>query len=160
MTWVEDIIGIAKPCTTERLHVNRKVFVDSNILIYAHDYREPDKQKIAIEALDKLWAQKVGVLSMQVLQEFYFNVTRKIVPPLPKPTAREIIDDFTPWCIEISPKEIASAFRIEDTAKISFWDALIVASALKSGATEILSEDMNPGQTIAGVRIINPFAEN
>ena len=95
---------------------------------------------------------------MQVLQEFYNIATRKIASPLPKPIAREVIERLSPWCIETTPVEIVSAFRIEDTAKVSFWDALIVAAALKSGATEILSEDMNAGQAIAGIRIVNPFA--
>lgn len=141
-----------------QLSVSDKTFVDSNVLIYAHDLDEPRKRATAIQIFEDLWLSKTGALSMQVLQEFYSVATRKIRSPLPRPIAREAIERLAPWCIETTPLEIAAAFRIEDSAKISFWDALIVAAALKSGAVEILSEDMNPGQTIAGIRIINPFA--
>jgi len=94
---------------------------------------------------------------MQVLQEFYVNATRKISSPLPKNLARMVTNNYAIWCVETTPNEISSAFRIEDESHIGFWDALIVASAARSGATRILSEDLNAGQTIAGVRIENPF---
>jgi predicted nucleic acid-binding protein len=100
---------------------------------------------------------RTGVLSTQVLQEFYVNVTRKIAKPLPKKSARAIIDSYTAWCIDTTPAEIATAFRNEDDARISFWDALICAAALKAGADRILSEDLNAGQKIANVSIENPF---
>jgi predicted nucleic acid-binding protein len=97
------------------------------------------------------------VVSPQVLQEFYVNVTRKIARPLAKRAARGIVEDFSVWCIDTTAAEIATAFRIEDETRISFWDALICASALKSGAKMILSEDMNAGQKIAGMQIENSF---
>jgi len=93
----------------------------------------------------------------QVLQEFYVNATRKIAKPLTKRVAREIVEDFSVWSIDTGAAEVATAFRIEDVARISFWDALICASALKSGAKAILTEDMNAGQKIAGIQIQNPF---
>jgi len=102
--------------------------------------------------------ERSGVVSMQVLQEFYATVTRKLAQPLPKQDARAIVEDFAYWCIETTPDEIKRTFRIEDEARIGFWDALIVAAAIKSGATLILSEDLNAGQTIAGITIENPFA--
>jgi predicted nucleic acid-binding protein len=95
---------------------------------------------------------------MQVLQEFYSTVTRKLAPPLLREEARAIVEDFALWCIATTPEEIKQAFRIEDEARISFWDAMIIAAAIKSGATRIFSEDLNPGQTIAGIQIENPFA--
>ncbi len=136
-----------------------RTFVDSNVLIYAHDVDAKAKHTIAKKAIDELWSQRNGVLSLQVLQEFYVNVTRKIAVPLSKDVARRIVNSYSLWCAEISPVELASAFRIEDEAKIGFWDALIVAAAVKAGATCILSEDLNAGQTIAGVRIENPFSQ-
>ena len=138
--------------------MSNKIFVDSNVLIYAHDLDEPQKRAIAIQIFEDLWLARTGVLSMQVLQEFYSVATRKIRSPLPRPIAREAIERLAPWCIATTPLEIAAAFRIEDSAKISFWDAMIVAAALKGGAAQILSEDMNHGQTISGIRIVNPFA--
>jgi predicted nucleic acid-binding protein len=98
------------------------------------------------------------ILRQKVLQVFYVTVTRKIAKPLSRREAREIVEDLSVWCIDTTAVEVAAAFRIEDEAKISFWDALICASALKSGATVLLSEDMNSGQKIAGLRIENPFA--
>ena len=96
---------------------------------------------------------------MQVLQEFYVNVTRKIPRPISKESARRVVNTYTIWCVETAPAEISNAFRIEDESRLGFWDALIVASAVKGGANRILSEDLNAGQTISGVRIENPFAK-
>ena len=85
------------------------------------------------------------------------NVTRKIASPIPKDAARLVVNTYSIWCVETTPAEISAAFRIEDESRIGFWDALIVASAVKSGAIRILSEDMNAQQKISGVRIENPF---
>jgi predicted nucleic acid-binding protein len=134
-------------------------FVDTNILIYAHDVDAGAKHQVAKTILRELWSQRSGVLSMQVLQEFYLNVTRKIASPLPKDVARLVVNSYSVWCIETTPAEITTAFRIEDESRIGFWDALIVAAAVKCGALRILSEDLNAKQVVAGVRIENPFAE-
>jgi predicted nucleic acid-binding protein len=136
-----------------------KTFVDTNVLIYAHDQDAKAKNQIAKKVLQGLWAERTGVLSMQVLQEFYVNVTRKIATPLPKDLARNVVNSYTIWCIETTPAEISAAFQIEDESQIGFWDALIVSSAVKGGAMRILSEDLNAGQRIAGIRVENPFAD-
>jgi predicted nucleic acid-binding protein len=138
--------------------MSAKTFVDTNVLIYAHDADAGTKHQTAKAVLRDLWSRRVGLLSTQVLQEFYVNVTRKIATPLPKPLARTVVDSYTVWCIDTTPNEVSAAFRIEDEAGIGFWDALIIAAARKAGATRILSEDLNPGQMIAGVRIENPFS--
>jgi predicted nucleic acid-binding protein len=135
-----------------------KTFIDTNVLIYAHDVDAGAKHDTAKLILDELWRERTGILSVQVLQEFYVNVTRKIVTPLPKESARLVVNSYAMWCTETSAAEVASAFRVEDESRIGFWDALIVASAVKSGATKILSEDLNDGQRIAGIVIENPFA--
>ena len=137
--------------------MNGKTFVDTNILIYAHDVDAPAKRDIANRLLDELWAERTGALSVQVLQEFYVNVTRKITRPLSKTTARRVVEAYAIWAVDVSSAEISNAFRIEDQARIGFWDALILACALKSGATKVLSEDLNAGQRIAGITIENPF---
>lgn len=134
-----------------------KTFVDTNVLIYAYDIDSAAKHQIAKSVLQMLWAERTGVLSMQVLQEFYVNVTRKIAAPLPKDLARLVVSSYATWCMETTPTEIASAFRIEDESRIGFWDALIISSAVKSGAIRILSEDFSTGQRIAGVLVENPF---
>ncbi len=138
--------------------MSAKTFVDTNILIYAHDVDAKAKHEVAKSVLRELWSERTGILSMQVLQEFYVNVTRKIAITLPKDLARAVVSSYTAWCVETTPAEIAAAFRIEDDSGIGFWDALIVSSAVKSGAGRILSEDLNAGQRIAGILIENPFA--
>jgi predicted nucleic acid-binding protein len=137
-----------------------KTFVDTNVLIYAHDVDAPAKRRIANHLLDELWEDRTGVLSVQVLQEFYVNVTRKIARPLAKASARQVVNAYAVWAVGVTPAEVASAFRIEDEARIGFWDALIVACALKSGAGRIVSEDLNAGQRISGIRIENPFVQD
>lgn len=137
--------------------MNDKTFVDTNVLIYAHDVDAKAKHKVAKDVLRDLWSERGGVVSMQVLQEFYVNVTRKIASPIPKDAARMVVNTYAVWCVETTPAEISAAFRIEDESRIGFWDALIVASAVKCGATRILSEDLNAQQKISGLRIENPF---
>jgi predicted nucleic acid-binding protein len=139
--------------------MSAKTFVDTNVLIYAHDVDAKAKHEVAKSILRELWSQRTGVLSMQVLQEFYVNVTRKIASPLPNDAARLVVNSYAIWCMETTPAEISDAFRIEDESRIGFWDALIVAAASKCGAVRILSEDLNAQQTIAGVRIENPFTQ-
>jgi len=137
--------------------MNGKTFVDTNVLIYAHDVDANARHETAKNVLDELWTQRSGALSAQVLQEFYVNVTRKISRPMSKPSARLVVNTYATWCVDTTPNDISTAFRIEDESRIGFWDALIVASALKSGARRILSENLNARQVIAGIRIENPF---
>jgi predicted nucleic acid-binding protein len=80
-----------------------KAFVDTNILIYAHDIDALAKHELAKQILQALWTQQTGVLSMQVLQEFYVNVTRKIASPLSQASARAIVNSYMVWCIETNP---------------------------------------------------------
>lgn len=137
-----------------------RTFVDTNVLIYAHDVDAGHKHDIAQDLLRTLWIERAGVLSMQVLQEFYVNATRKIRKPLTKLKARSVVDTYSPWCIEgIATGDIVAAFQIEDRARIGFWDALIIAVAARAGARRVVSEDLNTGQSIAGITIYNPFKE-
>jgi predicted nucleic acid-binding protein len=137
-----------------------KTFVDTNVLIYAHDIDAGRKHDIARTLLRELWADQTGILSTQVLQEFYVNATRKIRTPLPKPAARSVVGTYAAWCVDgITTADVTAAFQIEDDANLNFWDALIVSVATRSGAGRILSEDLNAGQAISGVTIQNPFAD-
>lgn len=135
-----------------------RTFVDTNVLIYAHNLDAGAKREIANRVLRDLWRERNGILSLQVLQEFYVNVTRKIPTPLSKQSARLVVNSYSIWCVETTTAEISAAFRIEDESRIGFWDALIVAAAAKGGAGRILSEDLSAGQRIAGIVIENPFA--
>jgi predicted nucleic acid-binding protein len=134
-------------------------FVDTNILIYSQDQDAGAKRERAIETLKALWASGAGRLSVQVLQEFYVNVTRKLATPVARSTAREVISAYGAWVREpTTPATVMRATDLADMAQISFWDALIVASAEQMGASAVYSEDLNAGQTIVGIKIINPLA--
>lgn len=138
-----------------------RTFVDTNVLIYAHDVDSGRKHEIAKDLLRTLWADRAGTLSTQVLQEFYVNATRKIRKPLTKVEARTVVDTYASWCVDATTADdIMAAFQIEDQARIGFWDALIIAVAARSGARRVVSEDLNNGQSIAGLSVDNPFKEN
>jgi predicted nucleic acid-binding protein len=138
--------------------MNDRVFVDTNILIYAHDVEAGAKYKVASELVIQLWLNRLGVVSTQVLQEFYVNITTKIPKPLPKSEASRYVEQYFVWpVVRLSTTSIRKAFEIELRDKLSFWDALIVSAAFQAGVKRIYSEDLNPGQKIAGVTIVNPF---
>ena len=135
-----------------------KVFLDTNILIYAHDLDAGNKHHIALKIVKDLWEKRNGVLSTQVLQEFYINVTKKIPNPLLPLEAREIIRSYMCWDIkENHPMSIIRASELEEKHYISFWDALIVVAAYEAKVDKILTEDLSSGQLIEGILIENPF---
>jgi len=135
-----------------------RVFVDTNVLVYAHDLDSGEKHRVARELLIDIWNHRAGVLSVQVLQECYVTLTRKISYPLSPATVRSILQDYLSWQVElIDPASVLTASRIEEECQISFWDALIVTAALKGKALKILTEDLQSGQVIEGVMIENPF---
>jgi predicted nucleic acid-binding protein len=136
-----------------------KVFVDTNILVYAYDSSAGDKHKMAVELMSRLWASGDGIISSQVLQEYFVCVTRKIVKPLDVRTAKEIVKDLLKWKTVIVTGEILlEAIDILSVHKSSFWDSMIIASAIEGGARTILSEDLSNNQLIKGITIRNPFS--
>ena len=135
-----------------------KVFLDTNILIYAHDIAAGRKHDVAVSIIEKIWEEETGIISTQVIQEFYVNVTRKIPNPITPVQARGIIINYFSWQVEaIEPHTILAASEIEEKHVLSFWDSLIIATASQSNTRKILTEDLNHGQTIEGVLIENPF---
>jgi predicted nucleic acid-binding protein len=133
-------------------------FVDSNILIYAHDLDAGVKRERAVAKLRELWEAGTGRLSIQVLQEFYVNATLKLNTPLARSTAREVIQTYSVWIHRATTIEtVTRATEISDLARISFWDALIVASAEEVDADELLSEDLHDGQLIGSIQVVNPL---
>lgn len=134
------------------------VFVDTNILVYAHDADAGVKRERAIEKLQQLWEGDTGRLSVQVLQEFYVNVTKKLATRVARSTAREVVSSYGAWIREPTTADtVLRATDIAEMAKISFWDALIVAAAEQAGAGQLYSEDLNDGQSIAGIKVVNPL---
>lgn len=133
-------------------------FVDSNVLVYAHDRSEPRKQAIAQALLEELWAARTGRLSTQILQEFYVVATRKFDPPMSRTAAREIVALYGTWpLVQIDVPLILTASQLEQEQMVSFWDALVLEAARRAGATRLVTEDLQGGRTIASVRIDNPF---
>lgn len=123
-----------------------KTFVDTNILIYAYDLDSGTKHTVAADRLRQLW-RGAGVLSTQVLQEFYVNVTGKIAKPVSPAEARAVISRYLVWPIEEnSGDSVMRASEIQERHPLSFWDALILAAAARAGAAILLSVDLNHGQ--------------
>jgi predicted nucleic acid-binding protein len=134
-------------------------FVDTNVLVYAHDRSEPRKQPVARALVDGLWGNRTGVLSTQVLQEFYVVATRKFDPPMTRREAREIVSLYAQWpIVEVDVALIVAASELEERHGLSFWDALIVEAARRSGAARLASEDFQAGRRYGGVRADDPFA--
>jgi predicted nucleic acid-binding protein len=134
-------------------------FVDTNVLVYQFDESDPAKQQRAIDVMCALWETRSGRLSHQVLQEFYVTVTRKLNPSLTRDRARDEIRDLLAWR-PVSPAEslLEDAWHIEDRYRLSWWDSSIVASARTAGCAILLSEDLQDGLDIDGLRVMNPFS--
>lgn len=135
-----------------------RVFVDTNVLLYAHNASETAKRPIARTLLEDLWQARTGAISTQVLQEFYVVATRKFSPPLTRREAREIVESYAAWpVVVLDPTLILGATRLEEDHQLSFWDALILEAARAVGAQRLLTEDLQHGRVIEGVRVQNPF---
>jgi predicted nucleic acid-binding protein len=136
-----------------------KYFVDTNILIYAHDSSTGAKHEHAKKIVEELWLARSGVVSTQVLQELCVNLRRKAARPADIKTVREIIADYLVWEVFINTGEsILEALDIERRYKVSFWDALIIQAAAASGAAVMYSEDLSNGEKYGSVRVVNPLA--
>ena len=133
-------------------------FVDTNILIYAHDVSAGHKHVRAQELIRGLWASRQGCLSIQVLQEFYVNVTQKVAKPLAPEQAADIVASLAAWDVHCpGVKDVLEAIRLQGNHQTSFWDAMILASAIHLGCHTIWSEDLNAEQVYDGVTVQSPF---
>ena len=135
-------------------------FVDSNILVYAHDPTTPTKHERARSLVERLWQERTGRISIQVMQEFFWIVTRKIPSPLPRKTALATLADLSLWPV-YSPvaKDVLAAGELSGEIQVSFWDAMLLVAAKASGAGRFWSEDLTHGQIVEGIEISNPFLE-
>jgi predicted nucleic acid-binding protein len=135
-----------------------KFFVDTNILMYAHDTSAGAKHERAKALVEELWRHRTGVVSTQVLQELSVNLRRKAARPLDVKATREIVADYLAWQVIVNGGEsILEALDLEARFQISFWDALVLHAAQASGAEVLYSEDLSDGQTYGSVRVINPL---
>ena len=133
-------------------------FIDTNVLLYAYDSTETERQPAARARLDRLWRERSGRTSLQVLQEFYVNATRPKKPVLAVRDARRVVEDLLAWKPVVPDGAlIASAWDLQDRFSVSWWDALIVAAARRSGAAVLVTEDLQDGQDFGGLVVENPF---
>ena len=134
-------------------------FVDANILVYAFDASAGKKRMAAEQLLARLWETGTGCLSVQVLQEFFVTVTRKVAQPLSVDEAADRIRELTTWKVFApTADDVLAAIALHKQANVSFWDAMIVQAAAESGCDTLWTEDLNDGQMLRGVRIRDPFA--
>jgi predicted nucleic acid-binding protein len=133
-----------------------RVFLDTNILVYAQDASSPDKQRKSREIILQLADSGDGVISTQVMQEFFVATTRKLgVDPL---VAKGVLKTFAVFdIVQVSAALIHEAIDCSILNQLSFWDSLILAASASAGCSTLFSEDLNSNQTTLGVRVQNPF---
>ena len=135
-----------------------KVFVDTNVLVYSRDASEPHKQKKAMAWMAHLWSTKTGILSYQVLQEFYVTVTAKLQPGLDPENARKDVRALLAWRpIMVNDRVFENAWLIQDRCQLSWWDALIISAAQLADCRYLLTEDLQADQEFGRLRVTNPF---
>ncbi len=136
-----------------------KVFVDTNVLVYAHDTSSGVKHRIAKQVIESLWSSGNGVLSTQVLQELCISVRRKTPRPRSVEETQRLIQDYMGWDIVVNDSgSVLRALAFEERYKVSFWDALILQAAESAGVDTLLSEDLAAGQSYGSFLVKNPFA--
>jgi predicted nucleic acid-binding protein len=135
------------------------VFVDTNVFVYRFDSTEPAKQRRAELWLDHLWNSGEGRLSVQVLQELYAALTRKLDHPMDPAEARTVVRSLFAWGpASVDRRMIEAAWLLQDRYSLSWWDGLIVAAAQATGCRHLLTEDLSHDQDLGGVRVLDPFA--
>ena len=141
------------------ISMSDKHFLDTNILVYAYDSSDPEKQARAQTLLTQGIEQEDAVLSAQVLGEFFVVVTRRIKEPLSAEQAEQVIDllSILP-VVEVDVKLVKRAIILHKESQASYWDSLIVSAAERAGCTKILSEDLNAGQAYFDMKVEDPFA--
>jgi len=133
-------------------------FVDANVLVYAHDASAGAKQAAASRLLERLWEAGTGHLSIQVLQEFFVTVTRRVARPLTVDAAADRIRELATWEVFTpTTDDVLAAIALQKAARLSFWDAMVVQAAAESGCDVLWTEDLSDGQVLRGVRIRDPF---
>jgi predicted nucleic acid-binding protein len=135
-----------------------RYFVDTNILMYAHDTAAGEKHARAKALVEDLWQNRSGVVSTQVLQELAVNLCRKAKKPLDAKATREVVSDYLAWQVVVNGGDsILEALELEARYQISFWDALVIHAAQAAGTDVLYSEDLSDGQPYGSVKIRNPF---
>lgn len=136
-----------------------RAFVDTNVLVYAHDAGAGERHRVAADLVRGLWESRSGVLSTQVLQETWVNLRKKAARPVARDEALALIEDYCRWEVVVNTAaSVVAATGLEERFGLSFWDALIVQAAQSAGVETLYSEDLSDGQTYGPVVVVNPFA--
>jgi len=131
-------------------------FFDTNILVYADDKAAPAKQRRSIDLIAEHRRARSGVVSLQILQEYFVTVTRKL--HVESSIARRKVELLAEFYVAVPDvSDILAAIDLHRLHSLSFWDALVIRSAKQSGCTVLLSEDMQHTRAIDGLQIVNPF---
>ena len=138
--------------------MSKAAFFDTNVLVYADDDSTPEKQRKAIALFSKHLNQRTAVVSLQVMQEYFVTLTRKLAVPA-EMAQRKVEILARGRVVQFRAEDIIAAIELHRLTRISFWDALIVQAARSAGAAVLYSEDLQPGAVIGGVRVVNPFLE-
>lgn len=134
------------------------VFVDTNVLVYAVDSTEQEKQPLAHAWLERLWRTAQGRISAQVLIEYYATVTAKLRPGLAVPRAREVVRRFSSWEPVANEHGLFEhAWHFQGRFRVAWWDALILAAARRQACSYVLSEDFTHGAEFEGLTVVSPF---
>ena len=135
-----------------------RYFVDTNILMYAHDTAAGEKHERARALVEELWEARSGVVSTQVLQELAVNLRRKAKKPLDSKATRDLVSDYLSWHVVVNGGDsILEALDLEARYQVSFWDALVIQAAQAAGAEILYSEDLSDGQRYGTVQVRNPL---
>ncbi len=135
-----------------------RCFVDTTILVYAHDAAAGPKHERARALVEQLWQSRTGVVSTQVLQELCVSVRKKAARPLDVQETRDLVSDYLAWYVVVNDGQaVLAALDIEQRYKVSFWDALVIQAAQAAGADVLYSEDLSDGQRYGDVRVVNPL---
>ena len=141
------------------MSAEERAFVDTNILVYAHDTTAGAKRYAAVALVERLWDSGNGCVSIQALQELFVTLTRRLPRPLDPEAAKDVVEDFERWTVHAPASEdVLAAIDLHGHHRISFWNAMIVRSAAQLGCNLLYSEDLNAGQRYDGVLVVDPFA--
>ena len=141
------------------MSAEERAFVDTNILVYAHDTTAGAKRDAAVALVERLWDSGNGCVSIQALQELFVTLTRRLPRPLDPEAAKDVVEDFERWTVHApAAEDVLAAIDLHRHHRISFWNAMIVRSAAQLGCNLLYSEDLNAGQRYDGVLVVDPFA--
>ena len=150
--------GTGTSCMSVEAGSGERCFVDTNLFVYAHDESAGRKRDVARDLISELWESRSGCASVQVMQELFVNLTRKVPKPLSAREAAALIEDLSAWTVH-SPgvRDVLYAIELHERMDVSFWDAMILTSANSLGCRILYSEDLSAGQNHDGVLVVNPF---